>query len=191
MIPLARRARARRRGDEDVRQHARGARTARRPHRRARRGGRRRDARRRASSWPTRCRGSRRCTRARADVLVHRADVRDRPRHGVRDRARDRAQAARDLQDRRRAADGDGPRARAGRRARSALPRLGDRLAGRDAARPCRRPPSAIQAMGATLVASGTAADAVTGADTGCPCPRPIRRCCRPLLSVVPGQLFA
>ena len=53
---------------------------------------------------------------------------------GVRDRTRDRAEAARDVQDRGVAADRDRPRARAGRRARPAVPGLGDRLARRDAA---------------------------------------------------------
>ena len=53
--------------------------------------------------------------------------------NGVRDGARDRAEAARDLPDRSRAADRDRPRARSGRGARSPLPGLGDRLGRRDA----------------------------------------------------------
>ena len=70
---------------------------------------------------------------ARPPVRLHRPHVRDRTRNGVRDGAGDRAEAARDLPDRGRAADCDRSRARSGRRARSPLPRLGDRLARRDA----------------------------------------------------------
>ena len=70
---------------------------------------------------------------ARPPVRLHRPHVRDRARHRVRDGAGDRAEAARDLPDRGRAADRDRPRARSGRRARSALPGLGDRLGRRDA----------------------------------------------------------
>ena len=54
---------------------------------------------------------------------------------GVRDRARDLAEAARDVPRRRRAADRDRPRARAGRRDRRPLPGLDDRLGGREPAR--------------------------------------------------------
>ena len=44
---------------------------------------------------------------------------------------------------------------------------------------------------GATLIASGTAAEAVTGADYVLPVPKPPAPLLAPLLSVVPGQLFA
>ena len=64
---------------------------------------------------------------------LHGPDVRDRARRRVRDRPRDRAEAPRDVPDRRRAAHRDRPRAWPRRRARPALPRLGDRLARRDA----------------------------------------------------------
>ena len=68
---------------------------------------------------------------ARADherrrlLLVRREDVRRRPRSRVRDGARDRAQAPRDLPRRRRAADRDRPRPRPGRRARRRSSRSG------------------------------------------------------------------
>jgi glucosamine--fructose-6-phosphate aminotransferase (isomerizing) len=45
--------------------------------------------------------------------------------------------------------------------------------------------------MGATLVASGTAADQVAGADYVLPVPSPPSPLLAPLLSIVPGQLFA
>ena len=48
-----------------------------------------------------------------------------------------------------------------------------------------------IHAMGATLVASGTAADRISGAAYSLPVPEPDPRLLSPLLSVVPGQLFA
>ena len=44
---------------------------------------------------------------------------------------------------------------------------------------------------GATLVASGSAADRVAGASHVLPVPRPPHPLLAPLLSVVPGQLFA
>ncbi|HXG75662.1 MAG TPA: SIS domain-containing protein [Gaiellaceae bacterium] len=47
------------------------------------------------------------------------------------------------------------------------------------------------RAAGATLVASGSAAELVEGADLVLPVPRPPRPLLSPLLSVVPGQLFA
>ena len=72
-------------------------------------------------------------------VLLHRPHVRHRPRRRVRHGAGDRAQAARDLPDRGGAAHGDGPRTRAGRGARPAVPGLGDRLERRHARRPSRR----------------------------------------------------
>ncbi len=71
----------------------------------------------------------------REAVRVCRPDVRRRSRSRVRHRARDRAQAPRDLPHRRGAAYGHGPRARPGRGARLALPGVGDRLRRRDAAR--------------------------------------------------------
>ncbi len=49
----------------------------------------------------------------------------------------------------------------------------------------------AIHAAGATLVASGTAAGAIAGADYVAPRPGPLVPLLAPLLSVVPGQLFA
>jgi glucosamine--fructose-6-phosphate aminotransferase (isomerizing) len=48
-----------------------------------------------------------------------------------------------------------------------------------------------IRGMGATLVASGSAASALGGADYALPLPRPPLPLLAPLLSVVPGQLFA
>ena len=48
-----------------------------------------------------------------------------------------------------------------------------------------------IQQAGATLVASGPAADAIPGADHVIPIPTPAVPLLSPLLSVVPGQLFA
>jgi glucosamine--fructose-6-phosphate aminotransferase (isomerizing) len=48
-----------------------------------------------------------------------------------------------------------------------------------------------IQQAGATLVASGTAADAIPGADHVIPIPMPSVPLLAPILSVVPGQLFA
>ena len=48
-----------------------------------------------------------------------------------------------------------------------------------------------VRAMGATLVASGTAADRIAGAAYTLPVPEPEPRLLSPLLSVVPGQLFA
>ena len=47
------------------------------------------------------------------------------------------------------------------------------------------------RAAGATLVASGSAAASVTGADYVLPVPKPRSPLLSPLLSVVPGQLFA
>ena len=44
---------------------------------------------------------------------------------------------------------------------------------------------------GATVVASGTAAESVPGAHFVLPVPRPPTQLLSPLLSVVPGQLFA
>jgi glucosamine--fructose-6-phosphate aminotransferase (isomerizing) len=48
-----------------------------------------------------------------------------------------------------------------------------------------------VQAKGGTLVASGSAAERVTGTDYVLPVPRPPSPVLGPLLSVVPGQLFA
>jgi glutamine---fructose-6-phosphate transaminase (isomerizing) len=47
------------------------------------------------------------------------------------------------------------------------------------------------RAAGATLIASGTAARRLTGASAVIPVPAPTLPVCSPLLSVVPGQLFA
>lgn len=47
------------------------------------------------------------------------------------------------------------------------------------------------RAAGATIIASGNAADSVEGADYSLPVPRPSSALLAPLLSVVPGQLFA
>ena len=44
---------------------------------------------------------------------------------------------------------------------------------------------------GATIIASGSAADAITGADYTLPSPRAASPLLEPLLSIVPGQLFA
>src|ERR671937_137138 len=48
-----------------------------------------------------------------------------------------------------------------------------------------------VRAVGATLVASGDAAGALTGAAYALPVPKPPSPLLSPLLSVVPGQLFA
>jgi glucosamine--fructose-6-phosphate aminotransferase (isomerizing) len=48
-----------------------------------------------------------------------------------------------------------------------------------------------VRAAGATLVASGTAAEALSGAAYALPVPKPPSPLLSPLLSVVPGQLFA
>ena len=48
-----------------------------------------------------------------------------------------------------------------------------------------------IRAAGGTLVASGTAAAALETADYALPVPTPRQRLLAPILSVVPGQLFA
>ena len=141
--PARGRAGARRRRDEDLRQHARArSRCSRATSPAAGPADRRTGSaapRRPCSRLAARVRGG--DALARAPVRLHRPDVRDRARDRVRDGAGDRAEAARDLPGRGRAADRDRSRARPGRRARPALPRLGDRLAGRDACRPCRRPP--------------------------------------------------
>jgi glucosamine--fructose-6-phosphate aminotransferase (isomerizing) len=50
---------------------------------------------------------------------------------------------------------------------------------------------SRVQAVGATLIASGTAAEEIAGADYVLPVPEPPSPLLAPLLSVVPGQLFA
>jgi glucosamine--fructose-6-phosphate aminotransferase (isomerizing) len=48
-----------------------------------------------------------------------------------------------------------------------------------------------VRAAGATLVASGNAAGALGGAAYVLPVPKPASPLLSPLLSVVPGQLFA
>ena len=48
-----------------------------------------------------------------------------------------------------------------------------------------------VRAAGATVVASGNAAEAVEGAAFALPVPEPPHPILAPLLSVVPGQLFA
>jgi glutamine---fructose-6-phosphate transaminase (isomerizing) len=47
------------------------------------------------------------------------------------------------------------------------------------------------RAVGATLIASGTAAEQIAGADYTLPVPRPPFPLLAPLLSVAPGQLLA
>jgi glucosamine--fructose-6-phosphate aminotransferase (isomerizing) len=48
-----------------------------------------------------------------------------------------------------------------------------------------------VRSAGATLVATGDAADAIAGADYVLRTPKPPSPLLSPLLSVVPGQLFA
>jgi glutamine---fructose-6-phosphate transaminase (isomerizing) len=48
-----------------------------------------------------------------------------------------------------------------------------------------------VRAAGGTLIASGDAAERIEGADYVLPTPRPPSPLLAPLLSVVPGQLFA
>jgi len=65
-------------------------------------------------------------------------------------------------------------------------------IASRDGALPAALEAAArVREAGATLVASGTAADAVEGADYVLAVPEPPDPLLSPLLSVVPGQLFA
>ena len=128
---------------------------------------------------------------ARAPVRLHRPHVRDRARHRVRDGAGDRAEAARDLPDRGRAADRDRPRARAGRRARSALPRLGDRLARRDACHGAGGGRCASTRWARRSSRAARPRPRSRSARTGCPVPPTEPALLSPLLSVVPGQLFA
>ena len=79
---------------------------------------------------------------------------------------------------------------RARRRARPALPGLDDRLGRRGPAR--RRGRGGARAgAGATLVASGNAAAKLVDAAYVLPVPKPPLPLLSPLLSVVPGQLFA
>ena len=116
--------------------------------------------------------------------------VRRGPRAGVRDGAGDRAQAPRDVPRRSRAAHRDGPRARTRRRTRLALPRVGDRVRRRE-------PSGRVEAVdrardaGATIVASGSAADAIPNAEYTLASPPAPSTLLAPLLSIVPGQLFA
>jgi glucosamine--fructose-6-phosphate aminotransferase (isomerizing) len=56
---------------------------------------------------------------------------------------------------------------------------------------PVQEAASRARAMGATLVASGTAASELEGASYTIPVPAPTPQLLSPLLSVVPGQLFA
>ena len=56
---------------------------------------------------------------------------------------------------------------------------------------PVQEAASRARAMGATLVASGTAAAELEGAAYALPVPSPSPQLLSPLLSVVPGQLFA
>ena len=166
------------RRNEDVRQHARGARPARGhvagrgAELRGRTATYRRATRRFAAPLRARSRG------AVGAVLVHGAHVRDRPRHRVRDCTRDRAEAARDLPRGGRAADRDGSLSWPGRRSRPVLSRVGDCLSGRDALdRAGGRSP--YPRHGGDVVASGTAAGEIPAASTRCRCRRCSRRSCR------------
>ena len=190
--PPGDRARARGRGDEDLRQHARRARAPRRPRRRPRRGARRRHPRRSSELLERRASRARAGdVGARAAVRLHGPDVRDRARGRVRDRARDRPQAARDLPDRRRAADRDRPRPRARRRARPALPRLGDRIGRRDARARAGGGRTRARRWARRSSRAGPQPTGSRARPTGCPCRRRTPALLSPLLSVVPGQLFA
>ena len=138
-----------------------------------------------------RCRASSAATRAlAAPVRVHGPHVRDRARHGVRDRAGDRAEAARDLPDRGRAADRDRPRARAGRRARSR-----SSPSGRSPRRTGRWPPSRKPPRASTRWVRRSSRAAPPRRRSGSPYRLPVPAdqpaLLSPLLSVVPGQLFA
>ena len=124
-------------------------------------------------------------------VRVGLADVRDRPRARVRDRARDRAEAARDLPDRRRAADRDRSRPRPGRRARSAVPGLVDRDRGRDPRRGRRRDGARTRGGSDRGRERHRRRGARRRAVPRCRCPSRGEPLLSPLLSVVPGQLFA
>ena len=131
-----------------------------------------------------------RIAQRRQAVRVRGPDVRRRPRRRVRDCARDRAQAPRDVPHRRGAADRDRPRARPGRRARPALPRLGDRLRRRDAAGRGRGGRARARG-GRDVIASGSAAESIPERSTCSRVRRTTSPLLAPLLSVVPGQLFA
>ena len=186
-----RRRGARDRRHEDLHEPGRGARAARRLRGRAGRREVRRHPRTRRAARGAAAGARARASREIADAArLRRPHVRDRPRPGVRDRARDLAEAARDVPRRRRAADRDRPRARAGRCARRAVPRLGDRLRRRD---PPRRARGAAcgPGRGRDVVASGTAAGSIAGAEYTLPVPAPPLPLLAPLLSVAPGQLLA
>ena len=123
------------RGDEDVSEPDRRAGAPRRPLRRRRptlRRGPPRDGPAPGGDDPSLGGADPHC---RAPLRLGRPDVRDRPRHRVRNGPRDRAEAARNVPSRGRASDRDCARARPRRGARPALPRLDDRLGRRDAAR--------------------------------------------------------
>ena len=128
---------------------------------------------------------------ARRPVRLHGTHVRHRPRCRVRDRARDRAQAARDLLRRRRAADRR-PTWRTARSPRSTRcsPSGRSRPPTR-CCRPCRRLPTG---SGPWVRPSSPAARRPARSrtpPTRCRCPQPEPPLLSPLLSVVPGQLFA
>ena len=127
----------------------------------------------------------------RRRLRVRRPDVRRRARPRVRDRARGGAEADRDVPRGSRADDGDRPLARPGRGARPSVSRLDDRLARRDAAARC----STRQRVRATPERRSSPAAARLrrshGAAYVLPVPDPGERLFTPILSVVPGQLFA
>ncbi len=118
------------------------------------------------------------------------SDVRRRAGRRVRHGARDCVEVPRDLPRRGRATDGDRSRPRTVAALDSLFPVWA--IASDDATLP-----AVLEAVarardaGATVVASGTAAERVPGADYVLPVPRPPTHLLAPLLSVVPGQLFA
>ena len=92
--------------------------------------------------------------------------------------------------DRGRAADGDRSRPRPAGSTRPALPGLGDRLSD-ESLRAVVEAAAQARLAGAALVASGSAAAAIEGSSYSLPVPDAGDRVLAPLLSVVPGQLFA
>ena len=132
----------------------------------------------------------RRLAEVAVSLRLRRPDVRDRPRPRVRDRARDLAEAARDVPRRRRAADRHRSRSRPAGGARRPLPGLDDRLGRREPARRARgRRTGSCRGRDAGRERARRARDRRRRAS---PCrSRAAVTLLSPLLSVVPGQLFA
>ena len=83
------------------------------------------------------------------------------------------------------------PRARSGGRTRSTVSGVGDRSHGDVSLSAVQEAASRIKEFGSTVVASEARAREIAGADCYLPVPEPEPALLSPLLSVVPGQLFA